>query len=178
MRFFSPKPLIVVVALFTLAAFSSTFVEAGNSPFSTQEENEGALPTPTQYFGSNGGISELSLSASPSGLAEVSGTDGVPSTTTSWDFVITGATPGGSGLIASSFAPANVNSFGLSFLIAIDPTNLITFGYFGYGFSGEIIIPNISQSVPALAGTTVFIQAFETAPLPKTSNGLTFPLTF
>ena len=70
-----------------------------------------------------------------------------------------------------------MNSFGLSFLISIAPVNIVQFAYFGYGFAGELFIPNVSQSVPALAGQTVFIQAYETGPIPRTSNGIAFTLT-
>ncbi len=87
--------------------------------------------------------------------------------------LVTGATPGGLGLSVVSLAPTVFPSgFGFPLLIATDSVNLIETGTFGFDASGKLMAPNISRYNAALAGTSVYIQIFETAPFIFGSNGL------
>lgn len=82
------------------------------------------------------------------------------------------ATPGALGLFGVSLAPTNSTIFGLALLIANDPINLVDMGSFGFDGIGQIIIPSVSRQNAFLAGTHVFIQFFETSPIPSSSNGI------
>ncbi len=83
-----------------------------------------------------------------------------------------GATPGSFGTFGSSLAPASIPIFGFPLLIAIDSTNLIDMGNFAYGLAGEVVAPNISRQIPAIAGSLVHIQLFEVSPVIRASNGI------
>ncbi len=161
----SLKLLAAMLAATCVLAFSSSTpnqvqADLANTPILGPG---GATSTPTPYTGTNGGAEDLVLDFSQTG----------PATGT---ITVTGGTPGGSGLMAVSFAPANVQGFGISFLIATDPINLITFFYYGYDAAGSLTVPGVSQSFPNLAGTDTYIQAYEYDPGAKASNGLVFPL--
>lgn len=82
------------------------------------------------------------------------------------------ATPGAFGRFGLSLAPANSVIFGFPLLLAIDPVNLIDSGNFGYGFSGAVSVTAVSRQNAFLAGSFVFIQFFESAPIPASSNGI------
>lgn len=87
------------------------------------------------------------------------------------------ATPGGLGQYAVSLSPASFLVFGTPVLIANDALNLIDSGTLGFGFSGEIAVPNISRVAPQLAGLFVFVQFFERMPFASSSNGVALLLT-
>ncbi len=88
-----------------------------------------------------------------------------------------GATPGALGLIGISFAPANSLLLGFPLLLANDPVNLISLGGFGFDILGQFIVQNVSRQSPGLGGVHVFIQMYESSPLPSASNGIRMLLT-
>ncbi|MFT7620187.1 MAG: hypothetical protein ACI97A_003844, partial [Planctomycetota bacterium] len=133
MSLLSLRLVIVLIATVSLSSIAPSVVEAGTTTPVVQEEGDGP-PAPVSYNGTNGGAETLSLQAFPSVLPVISAGDGFSGV---YDFTISGATPGGLGLVVSSLAPGNTNSFGLSFLISIAPVNIVAFAYFGYGFGGD-----------------------------------------
>ncbi|MFT7617965.1 MAG: hypothetical protein ACI97A_001604 [Planctomycetota bacterium] len=90
---------------------------------------------------------------------------------------VSGATPGGLGVLGVSLAQADLPIFGFPLLIAIDATNLLSMGNFGYGFMGELSVPMTSRQFPGIAGSVVSIQFFESSPVPASSNGIRMRLT-
>ncbi|MFT7617250.1 MAG: hypothetical protein ACI97A_000884 [Planctomycetota bacterium] len=91
--------------------------------------------------------------------------------------VVLNATPGGTGINVASLAPALFpTAFGFPLLVANDPGNVLETGSFGFNGLGVLVALGISRQNPVLAGTTVFIQIFEIAPLIQGSNGLKFLL--
>lgn len=115
-----------------------------------------------RYYPVLGGDS-LALSWSP---------DGLIANSKSGTIDCIGATPGGLGIIGLSFNPVDVTIFGIPLLIANDPINLIDSGGFGFDASGQISIGNVTRQAPALAGTYVYLQLFQSSPIPMASNGL------
>ena len=145
-----------------------------DAPISPIQNNEGLPGLPFTYSGTNGGAEALTLNYT-SNFLPAAASEGAP-IGTSGILSIAGATPGGAGLLAVSLAPADIQGFGLSFLIATDPVNLLTYYTFGYSALGSLVIPNVSQNYPFLAGINTYLQAYEYAPGAKCSNGLVFPL--
>jgi hypothetical protein len=100
-------------------------------------------------------------------------------------FVVTGTIRcEGSSLVALgihgvSLAPTNFLLFGFPLLIADDPINLIDTGGFGFASRmefGHLIVPNVSRQIPFIAGSMVYIQFFETSPVPSASSALSMLL--
>ncbi len=118
---------------------------------------------PILNYSSEIGVSTLDLSWAPDNgnINSVTGT-----------LTCTGATPGASGIVGISASPANLLILGFPLLIAIDSTNLLDSGNFGFGFLGELTVPNVSRQNPFLAGLRVHIQMYESAPSPASSNGI------
>ncbi len=135
----------------------SSFTATGNAHVFS-----GAL-LPVFSYDSNSGTTTLNLSWQPDGNDLNSATGTV---------TCSGATPGGLGIFGVSLVPTDFPIFGLSLLIANDPVNLIDTGSFGYGFSGQITVPNVSRQSPFLAGSYIFVQFFESSPVLGSSNGL------
>ena len=156
------KLLSVTLAIVGVMTFCFA---AGRAAASPQNEEGALISLPFTYSGTNGGAEDLALDFTPSNMVPNSGT-----------LTVDGGTPGGAGLLAVSFAQADVAAFGLSFLIATDPVNLANYFYFGFDATGALSVPNVSQNYPFLSGTNVYMQAYEYAPGAKTSNGLVFPL--
>ncbi len=82
------------------------------------------------------------------------------------------ATPGGSGIVGVSLAPADSLIYGIPLLIAIDPGNLIFTNTFTFGASGELVIGSISRQNPYLAGSHLHFQFYETSPVIRSSNAI------
>ena len=150
---------VAVVGIMTIC------LTTGSAAASTENEEGALVSLPFTYTGTNGGAEDLALDYAPDNMIPSSGT-----------LTVNGGTPGGAGLLAVSFAQADVAAFGLSFLIATDPVNLANYFYFGFDATGALAVPGVSQNYPFLSGTDVYMQAYEYAPGAKTSNGLVFPL--
>ena len=85
----------------------------------------------------------------------------------------TGAIPGAVGVIGVSLVQVDFVAFGfIPFLIDTSPANLMSTLDFGFDGSGSLFAPGVSRQNPALVGSSVFIQCFQTSPLIFTSNGL------
>ena len=90
---------------------------------------------------------------------------------------VLGGTPGGGGIIIASLGGADELGFGfVPVLVSLDPANVSNFGYFGYGFAGELFIPNVSRQIPALFGMQMHVQTFEFSPILTSSNSLVFDI--
>jgi hypothetical protein len=84
-----------------------------------------------------------------------------------------GATPGAIGAFGISFAPGDFAlAPSLPLLLAVDPTNLIFVGGFGFDTLGRVQSNGVSRQHPAIAGTLLYYQFFETSPFPASSNGM------
>ncbi len=163
--------VVIVAALLLTVAFTDSFADVqANGPMALTSH-------PTTYTGTNGGAEDLALNFLPNtiGVASV-GTDGAILPQNTGTLTLTGGTPGGSGLLIVSFAQVDVSAFGISFLVAPDAVNMANYFYFGYDATGSLIVPNVSQSYPNLAGIDTYIQGYEYAPGARSSNGLIFPL--
>lgn len=89
---------------------------------------------------------------------------------------IESATAGGVGAVAASLQSQESTLFGfLPVLLANDAANLIIFEAVSYDSSGSLET-FIDRQNPALAGTQIFVQAFESFPLVLSSNGLRFDI--
>lgn len=164
---------LVAALLLTVPFTNSTDNAHANGPMASAT----LTSHPTTYTGTNGGAEDLALSFMPN-LAQLpsaatNGAAGQPNTGT---LSVTGGTPGGSGVLLVSFAQADVSAFGISFLVAGDAINMAAFFYFGFDVTGSLVVPNVSQSFPNLAGIDTYIQGYEYAPGARSSNGLIFPL--
>ncbi len=90
-----------------------------------------------------------------------------------------GASPGGLGLYAVSLARADIPlAFGFPLLVASDATNLIATGTFSFDQFGKITAPGLSRQSPAIAGSKLHIQFFETFPNFSASNAIRMEITF
>ncbi len=84
-----------------------------------------------------------------------------------------GGTPGGSGLYCVSFASTySPVAFGFPILVGLDAANLIDVGYFGFDSLGQLVAPGVTRQYPAIAGSYVSLQFFESAPVIRGSSGL------
>lgn len=125
---------------------------------------------PTRRYDSptNGGTT-LDLSWTPEGGNAFTGN---PYSLTG-TITCTNGSPGGSGLFGVSLTPIDFPmSFGFPLLIANDPINLISTGQFGYDAAGELTAMGVSRQNPFLAGSNLYLQFFEFAPMIAGSNGL------
>lgn len=86
----------------------------------------------------------------------------------------TGASPGASGLILASLASADLPVFGFDLLAAVDPINLVLTATLGATAAGTFHAGQISRRNPAIAGSKLFVQFIETAPVIRASNGIRF----
>ncbi len=118
---------------------------------------------PILRYSSGSGGEELDLDWFPDGgdIHALSGT-----------LSCTGASPGGLGAVGVSLARDDTLVFGLPLLLAVDQTNLIYFGTFGFGIAGDFVLPNVSRQNPYIAGSLIHIQYFETSPVGRSSNGI------
>ncbi|MEZ6196405.1 MAG: IPT/TIG domain-containing protein [Planctomycetota bacterium] len=87
------------------------------------------------------------------------------------DLEVSGGTPFGNGVIAASTGAANMTASGFTLLIDATPAKLVTVAGFGFNASGKAAF-GLNLSQPAIAGTSVYVQALETSPLIAASNGL------
>ncbi len=166
--------VILAATLLLTVAFTNSFADVQADATTAL----GSLTSnPTPYSGTNGGAEDLTLDFIPDLLLPLSaGDDGAILPQNTGTLTLTGGTPGGSGLLIVSFAQVDVSAFGVSFLVAPDAVNMANYFYFGYDATGSLIVPNVSQSYPNLAGIDTYIQGYEYAPGAKSSNGLVFPL--
>ncbi|MEZ6196406.1 MAG: IPT/TIG domain-containing protein [Planctomycetota bacterium] len=87
------------------------------------------------------------------------------------DLEVSGGAPLGSGMIAASIGAANLTASGFTLLIDATPEKLVAVAGFGFDASGKAAF-GLNLSQPAIAGTSVHVQALETSPLLAESNGL------
>lgn len=100
--------------------------------------------------------------------------EGGDSQAVSGTITCTGANPFGQGLAYVSLAPDDSVLFGyLPILVDGSPTQLVSVHNFGFGPLGVLSVSG-SRLSPALAGTHLYIQFFQAAPLVLSSNGLRY----
>ncbi|MEE9394974.1 MAG: VCBS repeat-containing protein [Planctomycetota bacterium] len=89
------------------------------------------------------------------------------------NYEISGASPFASLLVAASLAPATATITGTAFplLVSLNFSNLILTVNLVADAFGVFRSP-VSLSLPALAGTVIYLQVAETTPIPAVSNGL------
>lgn len=85
----------------------------------------------------------------------------------------TGATPGARGFYAMSLhaEDSSVHPFA-ALLISTAANDLLSYGGFSFDLQGQFILPGANRQSPYIPGTHVYIQFFETYPVPSSSNGL------
>ncbi|MFT7619300.1 MAG: hypothetical protein ACI97A_002950 [Planctomycetota bacterium] len=119
---------------------------------------------PVSSYESNVGSTTLSLGWT--------NTQGDPNALTG-SFYSHSPSPFGRGFYGISQAPADVlTAFDFPALIALDPTNLISLRPLTYDAGGRFSVSNLSRQHPPLAGTYLYLQAFQTKPHFASSNGL------
>ncbi len=87
---------------------------------------------------------------------------------------ISGATPNAQGVVLVSLAPADIPIFGTDLLVAVDQTNLSLIAQLNANAAGVFTIYEVTRRVPALAGTSTYVQVYETTPAIRASQGIRF----
>ncbi|MCB9833023.1 MAG: FG-GAP repeat protein [Planctomycetes bacterium] len=92
---------------------------------------------------------------------------------------LTGATPGGLGLVAASRESTDYLLFGyLPILVDGDPNNVLLFDPIAFDGLGGLTAAGITRQNPYLAGQQVHIQFFETSPIVSSSTAVRLLATF
>ncbi len=126
--------------------------ESGDTPVSAYSSTSGNLPL-------------LGLSWTPES-GNIHDTEGA--------LHCSGATPGALGTLVASLAPGDIPIFGTDLLVAVDPINLLLLATLGADGTGSFAVSGITRRNPAIAGTRLYVQMYETSPAIRASNGLRF----